>query len=108
MVSLRLIDPRFVLAPTYLTSYSRYDWAPAGTFAPSWWNNGPTASNGECGVPFAARFPSPGATAASPFWYSFVFGNVFVAAVSSEHDWQRGSEQWLWLNACVTRDARGM
>ena len=30
-----------------------------------------------------------------------MFGDVFVAAVSSEHDWTEGSEQWLWLNATL-------
>jgi hypothetical protein len=72
-----------------------------GTFAPAWWNNGFQASEGECGVPFARRFAAPNGTSGSPFWYSFAVGNVFVAAVSSEHDWQEGSAQWLWLNATL-------
>ena len=84
-----------------------YDYAPNGTFGPSWWNNGFTASNGECGVPFAARFPSP-ASDATPFWYSFAFGDVLIVAVSSEHDWQEGSQQWLWLNSTLAAADRSV
>jgi hypothetical protein len=31
------------------------------------------------------------------FWYSFDFGSVHVVQISSEHDWQPGSEQYTWL-----------
>ena len=65
-------------------------------FLPPWWNNGPTASNGECGVPLSKRFAAP-ATGNGVFWYSFVYGNALVVQMSSEHNFTTGSRQWLWL-----------
>ena len=32
-------------------------------------------------------------------WYSFDWGNVHVAMMDSEHDWQVGSNQHSWLEA---------
>ena len=49
------------------------------------------------------RFPMPAAEsgAASPFWYSFNYGLVHVATVSTEpeHPIGPGSEQHAWLLA---------
>jgi hypothetical protein len=32
-----------------------------------------------------------------PFWYSFEYGPIHFAVVSSEHSLRRHSEQWTWL-----------
>ena len=32
-------------------------------------------------------------------WYSFDWGNVHVIMMDSEHDWQSGSNQYIWLDA---------
>jgi hypothetical protein len=58
-------------------------------------------------VPFAARFPSPSSDA-TPFWYSFSWGDVFIVAVSSEHDWTEGSQQWQWINATLSQVDRSV
>ena len=51
-------------------------------------------------MPFLARYPTP-AAANTPYWYSVVVGNVFLAAVSSEHNFTEGSLQWRWLDAAL-------
>ena len=66
------------------------------SFVPDWWNNGATASQGECAVPVYYRFNAP-PNGNSIFWYSFVYGNIFVIQISSEHNFTAGSEQWVWL-----------
>lgn len=68
-----------------------------GSFAPDWWNNGPTASRGECGVPVYYRFAAP-SNGNGVFWYAFRYGNMFLVQLSSEHNFTQGSEQWLWLD----------
>ena len=32
-------------------------------------------------------------------WYSFDWGNLHVAMMDAEHDWQMGSNQYSWLEA---------
>jgi len=51
-------------------------------------------------VPFLNRYPTPAAPA-TPYWYSVTIGTVFLAAVSSEHNFTEGSQQWLWLDAAL-------
>jgi hypothetical protein len=31
------------------------------------------------------------------FWYSFNYGNVHIIMMSTEHDFQFGSEQYAWI-----------
>jgi acid phosphatase type 7 len=73
-----------------------------GSFVPEWWNNGATASRGECGVPMFYRFAAP-SNGNSIFWYAFYYGNVFVVQLSSEHNFTRGSNQWNWLQQTLAR-----
>ena len=68
-------------------------------------------SGGECGVPYATRFPMPypGWDAGSPLargprdktrlWYSFEYGGVHVAVLSTEEAFGVGSPQAMWLDA---------
>mmetsp|Transcript_63507 Transcript_63507/g.160212 ORF Transcript_63507/g.160212 Transcript_63507/m.160212 type:complete len:630 (-) Transcript_63507:223-2112(-) len=65
-------------------------------FRPTWGNYG-SDSGGECGVPMLNRFPHAPPTGHSIWWYTFSFANVQFVALSSEHDYMRGSEQWRWL-----------
>eukprot|EP00047_Mylnosiga_fluctuans_P004384 m.234239 g.234239 ORF g.234239 m.234239 type:complete len:587 (-) comp12634_c0_seq1:55-1815(-) len=70
------------------------------SFDPTWWNNGATASNGECGTPVFYRFSAP-SNGNSVFWYAFEYGNVFVVQLSSEHNFTTGSAEWNWLQATL-------
>ena len=66
-----------------------------GMWHPSWWDGGED-SQGECGVPTARRFRTPG-NGNGVFWYSFSVGNVHIAMISSEHDPSPGSPLGDWL-----------
>jgi len=61
-------------------------------FKPSWGNYG-SDSQGECGIPFYYRFHSPN----NDMWWSLNFGNVHFTLLSLEHDFTRGSQQYMWL-----------
>ena len=72
-------------------------------FNPWWWNNGRHASNGECGVPTFVRWGSAipndnHGGGGNKMWYSFDWGNVHVIMMDSEHDWQSGSNQLIWMD----------
>nr|CCA27923.1 calcineurinlike phosphoesterase putative [Albugo laibachii Nc14] len=64
-------------------------------FQPSW-GNFKRDSAGECSVPLYHRFHTP-ENGRGLFWYSFDYGPIHIIQMSSEHDWRRGSEQFLWL-----------
>ena len=61
-------------------------------------------SGGECGVTVSKHFKMPNVPptgaenhmhrANSPFWYSFDYGSVHFAVLSSEHDLSHSSEQY--------------
>merc|ERR1719487_1192414 len=71
-------------------------------FKPFWGNFGDD-SKGECGVPTMNRFTMPGPWAAAHRpWYTFASGPVTFVMFSTEHDWQKGSEQYKWLQATLT------
>ena len=73
-------------------------WHPQDGPTPETWGNFNDDSQGECGVPTAARFDGTGSTGSNGvFWYSFDEGGVHVVTMSSEHDWRRGSRQYAWL-----------
>jgi len=65
---------------------------PNQPFKPSWSNYGDD-SHGECGIPFFYRFHPPN----NDLWWSIDYGNVHFTLVSLEHDFTRGSEQYMWL-----------
>lgn len=74
------------------------------SFRPAWGNFGRNESGGECGVPFAARFPRPGGKDGKDgkddddvFWYSYDVGPAHTIVLSSEHDLSEGSAQHEWL-----------
>jgi len=61
-----------------------------------------TDSGGECGVPYERRFPYPNiqfdpSSRNKQHWYSFDYGNVHFVMMSTEHDFQVGSDQYNWL-----------
>eukprot|EP01118_Nematostelium_gracile_P011152 TRINITY_DN391_c0_g1_i1.p1 TRINITY_DN391_c0_g1~~TRINITY_DN391_c0_g1_i1.p1 ORF type:complete len:546 (-),score=112.39 TRINITY_DN391_c0_g1_i1:21-1658(-) len=66
-------------------------------FKPKWSNYGDD-SHGECGIPFFYRFHSPG----NNLWWSMNVGNVHFVLISLEHDFTRGSEQFMWLKKDLT------
>lgn len=68
------------------------DWADVGMY--------PTMldSGGECGVPYATRFPMPTASLNKP-WYSFDYGPIHFTVISSEHDFMDGSPQYHWISS---------
>eukprot|EP01136_Pigoraptor_vietnamica_P033622 Opistho-1_new@96667 len=72
-----------------------YDWPNASV--PVWEVHG-TDSHGECGVPMARRYAMP-RNGNGNLWYSFDFGCVHVAMISTEHDVRAGSVQYAWLDA---------
>lgn len=59
-----------------------------------------TDSGGECGVPYEARFIMPGTeNAPDEPWYSFDYGNVHFLLMSTEHNFQIGSDQYNWIES---------
>jgi len=63
-------------------------------FSPPW-SNYYNDSDGECGVPTKQRFIMPWTE--STWWYSYDYGNIHMVAISTEHNFTVGSEQWTWL-----------
>merc|ERR1719367_2696260 len=64
---------------------------------------GNDASDGECGVPTFVRWGSAipndnHGGGGNKMWYSFDWGNVHVIMMDSEHDWQSGSNQLIWMD----------
>jgi hypothetical protein len=53
-------------------------------------------SGGECGVPYESHFPMPSPAKDKPY-YGFNFGNVHVTMMSTEHNFDVGSEQYNFL-----------
>jgi hypothetical protein len=53
-------------------------------------------SGGECAVPMVRRFHYP-SNGNGIFWYSFDVGPIHIALYSNEHDFRRGSSQYIWL-----------
>jgi hypothetical protein len=72
-----------------------FDWY-GSKFNPAWGNYGDD-SGGECGVPFNTRFQMPGKAPEQNTYYSFDYGIVHVAMISTEHNYTYGSEQYDWL-----------
>ncbi|CAF4027467.1 unnamed protein product [Rotaria sordida] len=66
-----------------------------GGFRPKWGDYG-IDSGGECAVPMVRRFHSP-SNGNSLFWYSFDVGPIHFVIYSNEHDFHRGSPQYIWL-----------
>ncbi|CAF3665918.1 unnamed protein product [Rotaria sp. Silwood1] len=66
-----------------------------GGFRPKWGDYG-TDSGGECAVPMVRRFHSP-SNGNGLFWYSFDVGPIHFVIFSAEHDFHRGSSQYIWL-----------
>jgi len=55
-----------------------------------------TDSGGECGVPYESHLPMP-TPAKDKTWYSFNFGNIHFVLMSTEHNFDIGSEQYRFL-----------
>ncbi|KAK4775105.1 hypothetical protein SAY86_010040 [Trapa natans] len=53
-------------------------------------------SGGECGVPYETYFQMPTPAKDKP-WYSIEQGSVHFTVISTEHDWSKDSEQYLWM-----------
>jgi len=69
-----------------------------------------TDSGGECGVPYAAHFPMPPPARdwrRDTPWYSFEYGPVHLAVVSTEHALRGGSPQFRWLEGDLAAVDRG-
>jgi hypothetical protein len=63
----------------------------------SYYNN--TDSGGECSQAAAFILPMGGNASANAPWWSMDTGLVHLITLSSEHEFRRGSPQWLWLQA---------
>ena len=105
-----MVSPGAAIAP-YMVSVGNHELDhtqgddPSGeeAFNPWWWTNGKHASNGECGVPTFVRWGSAIPTdnhggGGKKMWYSFDWGNLHVVMMDSEHNWQSGSNQHIWLD----------
>ncbi|CAF0728269.1 unnamed protein product [Didymodactylos carnosus] len=66
-----------------------------GGFRPKWGDYG-YDSGGECAVPIVHRFSMPD-NGNGPFWYSFNLGSVHILMFSTEHNFTRASDQYLWI-----------
>lgn len=88
----------------WMTSPGNHEWncpcfIPAPTPAPtefSWFRD--DDSGGECGVPYEFNFQMPRTLMNEP-WYSFVYGDVFIVMMSTEHDFSNSSKQLMWIES---------
>ena len=53
-------------------------------------------SGGECTVPVVRRFRTP-LNGLGVFWYSYDVGPVHILMFSTEHHFEEGSRQYLWI-----------
>ncbi|KAJ8635668.1 hypothetical protein MRB53_009935 [Persea americana] len=53
-------------------------------------------SGGECGIAYETYFPMPTQGKDKP-WYSIEQASVHFTIISTEHDWNEGSEQYEWI-----------
>ncbi|KAM6570781.1 hypothetical protein CsatB_018766 [Cannabis sativa] len=53
-------------------------------------------SGGECGIPYETYFPMPTSAKDKP-WYSIEQGSVHFTVISTEHVWEKDSEQYEWM-----------
>ncbi|GKG03908.1 nucleotide pyrophosphatase/phosphodiesterase-like protein, partial [Tanacetum coccineum] len=58
-------------------------------------------SVGGCGVPTETMYYVPADNRAK-FWYSTDYGMFHFCIADSEHDWREGSEQYAWIEKCLT------
>lgn len=63
-------------------------------------------SEGECGVPYYARFTSPGATGPASPWWALDWGAVRLVGWSSEDDFAPGSPQHTFLKGALAATNR--
>jgi len=57
-----------------------------------------TDSGGECGIPYDSRMYMPNnGEGMDNTWYSFNYGNAHYVVMSTEHDFQVGSQQYQFL-----------
>jgi hypothetical protein len=86
-----LVEPISANVP-YMTCIGNHerDFPKSGSF----YNR--TDSGGECGIPYTRLLPMP-LQQEDKQWYSFDYGNVHFLLMSTEHDWQNGSEQYNYL-----------
>jgi len=90
------IEPIATQIP-YLVCIGNHEYDYIGQpFNPSW-SDYDTDSNGECGVPFNARFQMPDASGVKNLWWSINYGLVHFIFISTEHNWMSGSEQYVWI-----------
>lgn len=54
-------------------------------------------SGGECGVAATTLLPMPYPASLNEPWWSYDVGLLHLVGVSSEHNYTRGSKQYLWL-----------
>ncbi|XP_024542153.1 nucleotide pyrophosphatase/phosphodiesterase isoform X2 [Selaginella moellendorffii] len=71
------------------------DWPLSGSFY------NVTDSGGECGVPAQTVFNMPAKNRAK-FWYSADYGMFRFCVADSENDWQEGSEQYKFIEECLS------
>ncbi|PRW45579.1 Metallo-dependent phosphatase [Chlorella sorokiniana] len=79
----------------YMTTVGNHerDWPGSGDRFPAQYDSG-----GECGIPYYRRTRMPTA-AEDKHWFSFDFGPIHFIQYSTEHLFERGSEQRAWIEA---------
>ncbi|KAL8539964.1 hypothetical protein ACS0TY_001532 [Phlomoides rotata] len=75
------------------------DWPGTGSFYDT------TDSGGECGVLAETMFYVPAENRAK-FWYSADYGMFHFCIADSEHDWREGSEQYRFIEHCLSSTDR--
>lgn len=75
----------------YLTMVGNHESDWPGASLPFSWNG---ASGGECSVP---AFPMPAPATIKKPWWSYDIGLTHIVAISTEHNYSVGSEQYQWL-----------
>ena len=91
---LDMISPA-AASTVYLTTVGNHesDWYDSA----SEWSNGD--SGGECGVPATVLLPEPAPAKTNKPWWSYDVGMIHMVGMSTEHNFDIGSEQYEWLEA---------
>jgi len=72
-----------------------------GNHETDWYNSASLYSNadsgGECGVLTTKLLPMPAPATTNEPWWSYNVGMIHFVGMSTEHNYDIGSKQWLWL-----------
>ncbi|KAJ8771549.1 hypothetical protein K2173_026726 [Erythroxylum novogranatense] len=90
------VEPIAATVPYMIASGNHErDWPNSGSFYDG------EDSGGECGVPAETMFFVPAENRAK-FWYKTDYGMFRFCIADSEHDWREGTEQYKFIEECLS------